>query len=235
MLYREILANFKFLPPACDHIWNVAECNLLFPLLLFLPLLVSLFIRNYTSFVLALFSPFPSSHTSIPLSLHPSVYVAFSMLARASLFPCWFLASSPPLRFLLLFTHPHLPPPLLFFFPFCMCARVRGARQSVQPSGLKVNTYVIANCLQSLGAALKKDMLCRQLRPLAFASLSDRICFKGLVHIIFNPRALCALWTTGEKDRGYTIYAQHEKCMKTDIYRISHGVTCTKVDFFFYV
>lgn len=90
-----------------------------------------------------------------------------------------------------------LPLLLLLFFPFCMCARVRGARHSVQPSGLKVNTYVIANCLQSLGAALKKDMFRRQLRPLAFASLSDRICFKGLVHIIFNPGELCALWTTG--------------------------------------
>lgn len=42
---------------------------LCFPLLLFLPLLVSLFICNYASFVLALRSPFPSSHTSIPLSL----------------------------------------------------------------------------------------------------------------------------------------------------------------------
>lgn len=104
------------------------------------------------------------------------------------------------------FTHPHLPPLLLFFLPFCMCARVRGARQSVQPSGLKVNTYVIANCLQSLGAALKKDMPRRQLRPLAFASLSDRICFKGLVHIIFNPGALCVLWMTGvEGGVGYNL------------------------------
>lgn len=102
-------------------------------------------------------------------------------------------------------------------------ARVRGARQCVQPSGLKVNAYVIANCLQSLGAALKKDMLRRQLRPLAFASLSDRICFKGLVRIIFNPRALCVCTVdggSGGKDSGDTIYARHEKCMNT-VYRIS--------------
>lgn len=174
------------------------------------PLLVGLFICDYTSFVLAHFSPLPSSHSSIPLSFCPSVYVALSMLARASLFPCWSLASSPTLLFSLLFTHP--PPTFLLhrllllvsFFPFCMCARVRGARHSVQPSGLKVNTYVIANCLQSLGAALKKDMLRRQLRPLAFASLSDRICFKGLVHIIFNPRAVCAPW----KKKEYAIYSE---------------------------
>lgn len=83
-----------------------------------------------------------------------------------------------------------------------MCAKVWGARHSVQPSGLKVNTYVIANCLQSLGAALKKDMLRRQLRPLAFASLSDRICFKGLVRIIFNPKAFCAPRTTEETHKG---------------------------------
>ena len=108
---------------------------------------------------------------------------------------------------------------LLLFFPFCMCARVRGARHSAQPSGLKVNTYVIANCLQSLGAALKKDMLRRQLRPLAFASLSDRICFKGLVHIIFNPRALCAPWTTGGRDKGYILYA--EFCNMKNVWRVN--------------
>lgn len=174
-------------------------CFLLFP-----HLLVSVFICDYTSFVLTHFSPFPSSHSSIPLSFCPSVYVALSLcwhVHRCSPVGSWptpplfcSCSCSPTPTFLL----------LLFFFPFCMCARVRGAQHSVQPSGLKVNTYVIANCRQSLGAALKKDMLCRQLRPLAFASLSDRICFKGLVHIIFNPRALCALWTTEEKDRGYT-------------------------------
>lgn len=97
----------------------------------------------------------------------------------------------PALLLSILFTHPHRFLLLLFFLPFYMCARVWGARHCVQPSGLKVNTYVIANCLQSLGAALKKDMLCRQLRPLAFASLSDRICFKGLVYLTPEQRVYC--------------------------------------------
>lgn len=141
---------------------------------------------------------------------HPSVSASLSIFLPL----CWHeqppLPSLPPTSHLLGLSQ--LPPPtlplsgtptfslllssLLFLLPYF--ARVRGARQSVQPSGLKVNAYVIANCLQSLGAALKKDMLRRQLRPLAFASLSDRICFKGLVRIIFNPRALCAPWTAGE-------------------------------------
>ena len=78
-------------------------------LLLFYPFLSGLFICDYASFVLAHFSPFPSFHSSIPLSFCPSVYVALSMLARASLLPCWFSANSPTLLFPLLFTHPHLP------------------------------------------------------------------------------------------------------------------------------
>jgi len=135
--------------------------------------------------------PRPSFYSSIPLSFCPSVYVALSTLARALPFSGWFLASSPTLLFALLFTHPH--PPSSSSSHFACVPGSEGARHSVQPSGLKVNTYVIANCLQSLGAALKKDMLRRQLRPFAFASLSDHICFKGLVRIIFNPRALCAL------------------------------------------
>lgn len=206
--------ELKFLPPSWYHFRNVAGCSLLTFYSAFRFFYCCLFLSVFSSVItlpLFLLSSLPFLPPIPPSpSLYPSVYVALSMLARASLFPCWFLASSPTLLFKLLFTHPHLPPPLLFF-PFCMCARVQGARQSVQPSGLKENTYVIANCLQSLGAALKKDMLRRQLRPLAFASLSDRICFKGLVHIIFNPRAQCALWTAREKDRGQAIYAQHEK------------------------
>lgn len=77
-------------------------------------LLIGPFICDYSPFVLAHSSPFPSFHSSIPLSFCPSVYVALSVLARASLFPCWFAASSPTPLFSLLFTHPHLPrPPLL--------------------------------------------------------------------------------------------------------------------------
>lgn len=128
--------------------------------------------------------------------IHPSIFVYIYIF----LSPCWHEHRRPPLG-----SQPALPTLRLSGTPtFSLLlsssshfARVRGARQSVQPSGLKVNAYVIANCLQSLGAALKKDMLRRQLRPLAFASLSDRICFKGLVRIIFNPRALCAPWTAG--------------------------------------
>lgn len=128
----------------------------------------------------------------MPSSFHPYLYIFLS--------PCWHELRRPPSWFPA--SSPHSVPPPTPTFSLLLSssshsARVRGARQSVQPSGLKVNAYVIANCLQSLGAALKKDMLRRQLRPLAFASLSDRICFKGLVRIIFNPRALCAPWTAG--------------------------------------
>lgn len=151
-----------------------------------------------------------------PSSIYPYLYIfeyiSLSMLARVPPSPLLVPGQLSPLCGTPTFS------PLISSSSYF--ARVRGARQSVQPSGLKVNAYVIANCLQSLGAALKKDMLRRQLRPLAFASLSDRICFKGLVRIIFNPRALCAPWTAGGgKDSGGAIYAQHEKCMNT-VYRI---------------
>lgn len=185
-----------------QRIWETLHVVSLVPALIFLPLfpptLSNLFICDYSSFVLARLSPFTSFSSSIPLSFSPSVYVPVSILARASLFPLLVLGQ-PPLSSVLV--HPHRAPQtrptflfLLFLFPFCMCAIVWGARHSVQPSGLKVNTYVIANCLQSLGAALKKDMLCRQLRPLAFASLSDRICFKGLVYLTPEQCVYCWWW-----------------------------------------
>lgn len=124
---------------------------------------------------------------------------SFSVHLYTLLFLCWhvFRCSpvgswpAPPLFCSQSCTPTPTPTFLLYLFPLCMCARVRGARHSVQPSGLKVNTYVIANCLQSLGAALKKDMLRRQLRPLAFASLSDRICFKGLVYLTPEQCVYC--------------------------------------------
>lgn len=118
--------------------------------------------------------------TSIP-PFCPSVCICRSASIRQHVqhfFPCWFFPT-----FLLLLL-------LRSSSRFRMCARVRGARHCVRPNGLKVNAYVIANCLQSLGAALKKDRPRRQLRLFAFASLSDCICFKGFVRIIFNPTAL---------------------------------------------
>lgn len=155
----------------------------LFPFPLFLPLIL----------------PSPS------VSVH--LYVAFSALARVLLFP-WLVLGQLPHSSILALVHPPPPSsPSSSSSHFCMCAKVWGARHSVQPSGLKVNTYVIANCLQSLGAALKKDMLRRQLRPLAFASLSDCICFKGLVRFIFNPKAFCAPWTTEETQKGYNFWS----------------------------
>lgn len=131
----------------------------------------------------------PSSPPSIPHaplpSLFPSISIRFSVCVGTCTAVPWLVLGQLPDSSVLA---PH-PTPFSFLrlFPCCMCARVWGARHSVQPSGLKVNTYVIANCLQSLGAGLKKDMLHRQLRPLAFACLSDRICFKGPGHVIFNP------------------------------------------------
>lgn len=138
-------------------------------------------------------------HTSFPLSIHPFVYVALPPSASTCNTFCpvgsWQAprlfcsgSCSPSPTFLLLFF-------LLLSSRFRMCARVRGARHCVRANGLKGNAYVIANCLQSLGAALKKDMPRRQLRLFAFASLSDCICFKGFVRIIFNPTALWALCT----------------------------------------
>lgn len=134
-------------------------------------------------------------HTSIPLCIYPFVCVALPPSASTCNTFCPVGSWQAPHLFCSgsCSQNPHLPPPPLLFPIFCMCAKVQGARHCVRANGLKENAYVIANCLQSLGAALKKDMLRRQLRLFAFASLSDCICFKGFVRIIFNPTALWAL------------------------------------------
>lgn len=218
MFALKLISNFFRLRVTIRKMWQGAHCPCNFFLLSFLRVFhFHLFLSTPSSVITLPLFLLTSLHFLPPIPPSPSLSVHLYMLLSL----CWHVHRcspvgswpAPPLfcsrscsptptpTFLLLIL-------LLFFFPFCMCARVRGARHSVQPSGLKVNTYIIANCLQSLGAALKKDMLRRQLRPLAFASLSDRICFKGFARIIFNPRALCALWTMRETDRGYTIYAE---------------------------
>lgn len=183
-----ILPHFSCNLCSLEQLWNRV-------IAVFIPFIPTLschpFICDHTSFVLALIippSPSPFIRLYMLLCLHPparATLFALLVLGKLSVSSVPALVHKTP-TFLLL---------LLSSSRFCMCARVRGARHCVRANGLKGNAYVIANCLQSLGAALKKDMPRRQLRLFAFASLSDCICFKGFVRIIFNPTALWALCT----------------------------------------
>lgn len=124
------------------------------------------------------FSPFLFLFLSIPSSIPAYLYIFIYFSPRvgtSTAVPLLVLSQLSPL------CGSPAPPPFLssslLLSSSSHFARVRGARQSVQPSGLKVNAYVIANCLQSLGAALKK----RHASPTA---ASPRLCQPFRSHLL---------------------------------------------------
>ncbi|KAF0042011.1 hypothetical protein F2P81_005543 [Scophthalmus maximus] len=84
----------------------------------------------------------------------------------------------------------------------------RCLQESLLPNGHLSAANDVLTDSSWAGQPLKKTCFADSCVPSPLPAFQIAFALKGLVHIIFNPRALCALRMTGETDKGYAIYAE---------------------------